>query len=210
MSAKDWFATNTGQLELWELEPPTQDDYSTPYRLYRFLTELEDTLAAIEDDQLRLRAIYPLVRRLLQSAEWLQVADLQPDPKTGWDLTILYDEPFFPLTVQLVAWAPGTVSEIHNHGTWGLVALLNGQEKNTFWQQPTNPELAQPPQGLGPLKTVGDCLLQPGDILGMMPNTIHQIEALGNEPSLSFNLYGEALYEHRFEFEPTQGTATPF
>jgi predicted metal-dependent enzyme (double-stranded beta helix superfamily) len=43
-----------------------------------------------------------------------------------------------------------------------------------------------------------------------MPAAIHHVEAIGDEPTLSFNLYGETNYSQRFEFDPGQGTAKNF
>jgi len=131
MIGQDWHVTNDGRCNAGNMMSQAEE-LTRPYRLYRFLTDLEDVLERLTDDQLRLKAIAPLVRQLLNSAEWLQILPLQPDPDTGWAVTMLYDEPFFPLTVQLVAWAPGMASPIHNHASWGLVALLNGQEKIRF------------------------------------------------------------------------------
>jgi predicted metal-dependent enzyme (double-stranded beta helix superfamily) len=175
-----------------------------PYRLYRFLTDLEDVLQQTTDDGLRLQMLSPLVRKLLASSSWLQFASLDPDPDTGWNVLMLYDEPFFPLTVQLVSWAPGIHSPIHNHASWGLVALLSGQEKNTFWQRSPTPD--QPDR----IQSVSDRLLNPGDILCLMPDVIHQVQAIGNEPTISFNLYGEPNYDQRFEFDHLNHTAKNF
>jgi predicted metal-dependent enzyme (double-stranded beta helix superfamily) len=194
MTQQDWFVSNEGQSEALKVNGQPEN-LTQPYRLYRFLTDLEDILTTVNDDQLRLQSICPLVRQLLMSSSWLQMMPLTPDPTTGWEVSLLYDEPFFPLTVQLVAWAPGVKSPIHNHATWGVVALLSGQEKNTFWQRsPTSkfPDQIQP---------VGDRLLSAGDILCLMPDAIHQIEALGEQPTVSFNVYGETNYEQRFEFD---------
>jgi predicted metal-dependent enzyme (double-stranded beta helix superfamily) len=203
MTGQDWFVTNDGQCNTWEAVNQAEE-LVQPYRLYRFLTDLEDVLNHFSDDQLRLQALCPLVRRLLTSSSWLQILSLQPDPETGWAVLMLYDEPFFPLTVQLVAWAPGVASPIHNHASWGLVALLSGQEKNMFWQRsPTS----ESPDHIEP---VGDRVLTPGDILCLMPEAIHQVEAIGDQPTISFNLYGETNYDQRFEFDPIQGTAKLF
>jgi predicted metal-dependent enzyme (double-stranded beta helix superfamily) len=192
MTEQNWFVDNDGHCEAWEMVAQPEDQ--APYRLYRFLTELEDILIQNSDDRSRLQAICPLVRKLLTSSSWLQVTPLVPDPDTGWEVLMLYDEPFFPLTIQLVAWAPGVASPIHNHASWGVVALLNGQEKNTLWQRsPT----AKFPDRIEP---VGDRLLSPGDILCFMPDAIHQVQA-GDQPTISFNLYGETNYDQRFEFD---------
>lgn len=203
MTGQDWFVTNGGQCKAWDVASQP-GKVAQPYRLYRFLTDLEDVLNHITDDRLRLQAICPLVRRLLTSSAWLQISPLQPDPETGWEVTMLYDEPFFPLTAQLVAWAPSVKSPIHNHASWGLVALISGQEKNTFWQR--SPTSASPDR----IEPVGDRLLSPGDILCLMPDAIHQVEAIGDQPTISFNLYGETNYDQRFEFDPIQGTAKNF
>jgi predicted metal-dependent enzyme (double-stranded beta helix superfamily) len=203
MTEQDWFVANNGQCEAWKVVSQA-DELTQPYRLYRFLTEIEDILESIADDRLRLQAICPLVRKLLASSSWLQVVPLDPDPETGWEVSMLYDEPFFPLTVQLVAWTPGVVSPIHNHASWGLVALLSGQEKNTFWQRSPTSEF---PDRITP---VSDRLLSSGDILCLMPDAIHHVEAIGNEPTISFNLYGETDYRRRFEFDPDRHTAQIF
>lgn len=174
MTGQNWFVTDDGQCHSYETANQTAE-LNYPYRLYRFLTELDDVLDDISDARSRLQAICPLVRKLLDSSSWLQIPLLEPDLETGWAVQMLYDEPFFPLTVQLVAWTPGTVFPIHNHGTWGLVALLSGQEKNTFWQRSPTPKFPDK------IETAGDILLAPGDILCLMPEAIHQVESLGVE-----------------------------
>jgi predicted metal-dependent enzyme (double-stranded beta helix superfamily) len=164
----------------------------------------QDVLRSTADPLLQLPQIVPLVRRLLDEASWLEVLPIVPNPETGWEVVTLYDEPMFPLTVQLVAWAPGTRSPIHNHGCWGLVALLSGEEQNTFWRREATPEL---PDRIIP---VGEHRLQAGEMITFLPDAIHQIQALGDQPTISFNLYCETDYDQRFEFDPEQGAATLF
>jgi predicted metal-dependent enzyme (double-stranded beta helix superfamily) len=175
-----------------------------PYRLYRFLTDVEDVLRQVEDVEGQLRAICPLVRHLLVSSEWLPMAFDLPDPQLGWSVRMLYDEPNFPLTVQMVAWAPGQVSPIHNHGAWGLVALLSGQECNQLWRR--SPTTANPDR----IERTGEHLLMPGEIITFTPGAIHSVEAIADEPTISFNLYGETDYAGRFEFDPVNLTAKVF
>ncbi|NJK29825.1 MAG: cupin [Acaryochloris sp. SU_5_25] len=203
MTGHDYWAGRDGQCIAWDgkLENAA---LTQPYRLYRFLSDLDDILERELDDQRRLTLIYPLVRRLLNSSTWLLDHYLPPDPDTGWSVLMLYDEPDYPITVQTVVWSPGSVSPIHNHGAWGIVALLSGQEKNTFWRR--SGTAVRPDD----IEQVGDRTLFPGDILCLMPESIHQIEAVSDEPTISFNLYGETNYAQRFQFDPVQGTAQVF
>ncbi|MBS0016870.1 MAG: cupin [Arthrospira sp. SH-MAG29] len=203
MTDENWLATNDGRCKAvdWTTQ---EESLSNPYRLYRFLTNLEDIVANISEDYLRLEAICPLVRQLLNSSSWLQIPMLEPNPETGWEVLMLYDEPFFPLTVQLVAWAPGTVSPIHNHGCWGLVALLSGKEKNSFWRRSPTAEFPDK------IELMDEREIMAGDILCFLPDAIHKIEAISPEPTISFNLYGETNYNQRFEFDPVKFMAQTF
>ena len=203
MDNQNLLVENKGQCHIFETIA-SEKERSSPYRLYRFLTDLEDILETIDDDYLRLRKIVPLVRQLLDDSPWLLLSMLTPNPETGWDIMTLYDEPYLPITIQLVACASGTVSRIHNHGCWGLVTLLSGQEKNTFWRR--NPQPNSPDK----IEKVGEQILNTGDMICFLPSAIHQIEALGNEPTISLNLYGVTDFENRFEFDITSGTARNF
>lgn len=207
MLSQNWLVTGDGQCEAWEESADRLELSIGQYRLYRFLTDLEDILHKLKSDATgdrsrhRLQEICPLVRRLLTSSEWLQGEYLEPNPETGWSVLTLYDEPDFPLTVQTVAWLPGKVSPIHNHATWGVVALISGEEKNTLWRRTNNK---------GSIEKAGEIILTPGEIMGFMPDAIHQVEALGDQPTISFNLYGETNYQQRFEFDPVTAIAKNF
>ena len=202
MEASDWIVTGEGRCEILDGVPKA--NLPTPYRLYRLLSDLDDILEAHTDDLQRLRYISPLVRQFLIDSPWLEAQYLPPDPQKGWSVVMLYDEPDYPLTVQMVAWQPGKVSSIHNHAGWGLVALLQGEEKNTFWRRAPDEEY---PDRIEP---VGDRILAPGQTIGFLPDAIHCIEAMGDEPTVSFNLYGKADYTKRFEFDPIAHRATKF
>lgn len=202
MESSDWLVTENGDCLACNLqESETSTGY---YRLYRFLTDVEDILESTKDDRQRLEQIRPLVRRLLTSSYWLQGEYREPNPDTGWSVLMLYDEPEFSLTVQTVVWLPGRVSPIHNHAAWGVVALISGEEKNTFWRRTTDSEFPDR------IEEVGEQILVPGDIISFMPDAIHHVEVMGEEPTITFNLYGKTDYQQRFEFDPITHTAKNF
>ncbi len=148
-----------------------------------------------DDDASRLPEIRMLVRRLIVNSYWVRSQYLEPSPKTGSSVLLLYDELGFPLTVQTVTFAPGTRSNIHNHGTWGIVAVLKGQEKNSFWRRTPSPEFQDK------IEPTGEVTLFPGDIISFTPDAIHSVEAMGDEPTVTFNIYGETDPNERFEFD---------
>jgi hypothetical protein len=131
MVSQDWLVTEEGKCEAWEELADDLELSTGQYRLYRFLTDLEDILYKFQSDSQRLQAICPLVRRLLTSSEWLQGEYLEPDPETGWSVLTLYDEPNFPLTDLILGYKPirllGVVFRVVvlKHGEFARIALQN-------------------------------------------------------------------------------------
>ncbi len=204
---------DAGECEHWIVDnnsshqpyfPSEERTFPEPYRLYRFLTDLDDVLASTPDDYQRIQRIFPLVRQLLTSSYWLQMEYNEPSPQLGWSVKMLYQEPDYPLTIQMVAWSPGKVSPIHNHATWGIVALVSGEEKNNFWRR--SPDAQHPDR----ITKVGEHILVPGDIIGFMPEAIHSVEPSTDEPTITFNIYGATDFDQRYEFDPVKHTAKNF
>jgi predicted metal-dependent enzyme (double-stranded beta helix superfamily) len=203
MNCQDWLVRKDGVCEPCQLSKDWEWREKT-YRLYRFLTDLEDILSETKEEEQILSLVRPLVRRLLTSSYWIQGEYTWPDAQQGWSVFNLYDEMNFPLTLQMVVWLPGQVSKIHNHGTWGLVALISGEEKNTFWRRDTQTLTRDH------IQNVGEKRIGAGDIISFTSEAIHSIEVIGEEPVVSFNLYGETNYEQRWQFDPLNQTAKNF
>lgn len=203
IKGKDWLVTGDGQYQICQ-SVRAWDLLRENYRLYRFLTEVEDVLNGVDDESIRLPEIRMLVRRLIVNSYWVQSQYLEPDIKTGTSVLLLYDELGFPLTIQTVTFVSGMRSNIHNHGTWGVVAVLKGQEKHTFWQRTPSPDF---PDKIAP---TGEIILSPGDIISFTPDAIHSVEAVGDEPTVTFNLYGETDPQERLEFDVITHQARKF
>jgi predicted metal-dependent enzyme (double-stranded beta helix superfamily) len=207
MSNRNWLVTNDGNclscgsFRDWDL-------LRNEYRLYRFLTEIEDVIK-IADQQKTveenfLPAILRLVRILLLNSHWIQSCVPEPDFKTGTSIRLLYEELGFPMTVQTEISLPGVTSVIHNHGTWGVVAVLKGQQKNSFWRRVSRDESQDR------IEQVGEQVLKIGEIICFTSEAIHQIESVGDEPTVTFNLYGETDGNKRLKFDPLSHKARHF
>lgn len=197
---ENWLVNNQGECQPYF--PSLDQEFLEPYRLYRFLTDLENILGMDIDEERRIQAIIPAVRQLLTSADWLHTNYSPPNPQTGWSITSIYEEPNYPITVQTVAWNPGNVSPVHNHASWGIVAIISGEEKNTFWRR----SLDNPSR----LAKTSEKVLVAGDIVGFTSDAIHCVEPLGKEPCITFNLYGAADFSQRYEFDIVRHTAKNF
>ncbi|ELR97691.1 hypothetical protein [Gloeocapsa sp. PCC 73106] len=177
-------------------------DSPTTYRLYRFLTDLEDLLNSTANPEKILLTLIPKVRQLLTDSYWLQTDYSEPSRNLGWSVKILYQEPDYPITIQNVAWLPHQTSPIHNHGTWGIVAIISGSEKNKLWRRTSRKS--------DRLELVGEQILLPGDIIAFNPEAIHSVEPVGDEPTITFNLYGVTNFAARYEFDAVTHKAKNF
>ncbi|NJM96765.1 MAG: cupin [Phormidesmis sp. RL_2_1] len=177
--------------------PREWDLLESPYHFYRFLTEIEDALkqATTLHQCDCLPALRRLVRKLVVNSYWLKTQCPKLDPKAAAAFLNLYDEIGYPLTVQIETLMPGASSTIHTHGTWGIVAVLQGQERNTLWRR--SPEPAFPDK----ITRVAEKDLVYGDVISFVPDAIHSVEAVGDKPLVTFNLYGETERQQRFEFD---------
>ena len=202
MANHNWLISGDGSYQA--IGDPDLGAPEKVYRLYHFLTDLDQILDTHRDEGDRIAAIIPLVRKLLLSSYWLQLEYNPPAQDTGWGVKFLYREYQYPLTVQMVSWQPGQSSTIHNHGTWGIVALVGGQEKNRLWQRQPTPDC---PDAIG---LTHELVLNPGDIAAFTHDAIHNVEALGDEPTISFNLYGITDYKHRYKYDLEQRSAQKF
>lgn len=125
---RNYLVNDDGLIEEYQRQKEQYSEY--PYRLYRFLTELEDILNSVTDELAIIRLVIPKIRKLLTECYWLQTDYHQPSGKVNCAVKPLYEDLDYPLTIQNVVWLPQQVSSIYNHGTWGIVGVISGQEKN--------------------------------------------------------------------------------
>ncbi|NJL46002.1 MAG: cupin [Leptolyngbyaceae cyanobacterium SM2_3_12] len=202
MKNRDFLVTGDGT---WQVCQPAKewDLLQTPYYLHRFLTEVENVLNQGQDEITCLNSLRMLVRRLIINSYWLRTQ--KPElAEAGIPALMLYDELGYPLTVQTAIAQLGATSTIHNHGNWGIVAILAGEESNTLWRRVPDPDF---PHRIEP---VAELVLLPGDIISFTSEAIHSIKAVGDEPTFSFSLYGETYHSRRFEYDVETHTAKNF
>lgn len=209
MTQQDWLVTEEG--ECLSFPSPRQWDLltqTTQYRLHRFLTELDDIINQAEmtgeTEVDYLPTLRRLVRKLLLNVYWISKEVPTPTDKTGTAVSLLYDEPGYPLTLQTEIMLPGSSTPIHNHGTWGVVATLQGQQKNVFWKRVPTPKYPEN------IEKVGERILQPGDVISFTTEAIHHVEVMGDEPIVTLNLYGDTQASRRFKFDVSTHQAHRF
>ena len=67
--------------------------------------------------------------------DWLRPEICVPDAEQGFGICVLHEEADHQLAVFVASWLPGRGTPPHDHGTWAVVAGLEGTERNSFWKR---------------------------------------------------------------------------
>ena len=103
-------------------------------------------------------------------------------PGTGGNANqVFYRAP--NLTLLKVRFPNGRRTPPHDHGTWAMILLLAGAEKNTLYRRDH-----------GTLRRAGEVTLERGAILPMLAETAHVAECLGDAPAIGLHVYGGDIF----------------
>ena len=103
-------------------------------------------------------------------------------PGTGGNANqVFYRAP--DLTLLKVCFPNGRRTPPHDHGTWAMILLLSGEEKNTLYRREN-----------GTLRKAGEATLTPGAILPMRADSVHVAECMGNQPAVGLHVYGGDIF----------------
>ena len=181
---------------------------NTDYSIQELVSDLRRITAEADDEHDVLSRVRPLARRAaLSRNSWLEKRFYAADPEQGFGLHMLHEEPDHSLAVFAVSWLPNRGAPVHNHGTWAVVAGVDGPEKNVFFQRVddgTRPGYAE-------LRKIGEKIFDFGDVLAMPTGGLHSIWNETEAVTVSLHIYGKHLnHTGRSQFDPDKRTETPF
>ncbi len=138
-------------------------------------------------------ALAPLMLELVKHAtEFLKPEHYQSHPE-HYARNLIYDAPDANLSLYALVWSPGQWTPVHDHGSWGVVSVLEGVlEERSFVRmsgsQDSNDHIE--------LVRGGIILLTPGAVTSFVPNPDHiHITGVPKERprAVSLHLYGRAM-----------------
>jgi 3-mercaptopropionate dioxygenase len=141
------------------------------------------------------RALAPVVGDLTkQAADFLEPGHRHSEVGE-YTRNLIFASDDDTLSLYAIVWRPGQWTPIHDHGTWGVVGVVEGLlEEQSFVRTDDN---AGPSNDTGiALAPGGLVLLPPGAVATFVPNPdhIHQTGVADDRPAtLSLHLYGRML-----------------
>ena len=111
---------------------------------------------------------------------------------------IFYRSP--DLSLLKVRFPSGRRTPPHDHGTWAMILLLSGAEKNTLYRVGDE----------GSLRRTSEVVLERGSLLPMRANAVHVAECMGENPAIGLHVYGgDILGLERRMWDPETLTEYP-
>jgi len=181
---------------------------SNRYSISKLTADLRAICAEFSDEKNIIGHVRPLARRAaLSKNDWLEKRFFQTNPDQGFGVYLLHEEPDHSLAVFAVSWLPARGTPPHDHGTWAVIAGVDGPEKNEFWERTDDGRTA----GYAELKKVGEKVCGVGEVLAMPRGTIHSAWNETDAITVSLHIYGRHIsHTGRSQYDLEKRTETPY
>lgn len=153
-------------------------------RLDNFIDMLRDLSAEQFSDDHMVRAVVEETRTFLEGGCDIDPAQREADGESH-GRHLIYEDPCADFVVTAMAWPAGYRGAIHDHPTWGVVGVLEGQLEVTEYEAAEG----------GPLRETARFVAGPGAVGTVLPpgKDLHRMCNVGDGPALSIHVYGRAI-----------------
>lgn len=181
----------------------------TGYTIEQLVSHLRELRDERTGEAKMLEAVPLLAQRMVANRHnWLRPSMCVPNaPGAGAGVFPLHEEADHSLAVVVVTWLPGDETPPHDHGTWAVIAGIEGHETNHWWKRLDDATIP----GYADVRRAGrqridctTCIAMPGD-------AIHSLHNDSDEVSITLHLYGVNVdFTDRRKFDPRRHTTGPY
>ena len=161
--------------------------------LQRFISHVTALSRAQVDPADCVLSLAPLMLKLIEHAgTFLEPQHYRSDPES-YARNLVYDAGDESLSLYSIVWLPGQWTPVHDHGSWGVVGVIEGvlEERSYVRLSPDRGANADIDLARG-----GTVLLREGAVTSFVPNPDH-IHVTGVPPerprAVSLHLYGRMM-----------------
>ena len=171
---------------------------SESYSLEEYYADLRSVAAETSDEDQILRRVGELARRVVADKSWLEDKHYQTDEEQGFGVHLLHEEADHSLAVLLVNWLPGRGTPPHDHGTWAVVAGIEGVERNVRYNRVDD----RSRDDFAELEVKHEFDAAPGEVVCMKSGGIHKVTNETGRMTLSLHTYGRHInFTERSQFD---------
>jgi predicted metal-dependent enzyme (double-stranded beta helix superfamily) len=105
------------------------------YSIEQYAADLRKIEKECSSEDEIISRVAPLAQKLALDKSWVRPEHYETDREQGFGVHLLHEEADHSLPVFVVSWLPGRGAPPHDHGTWAVVAGVEGVEKNTRYKR---------------------------------------------------------------------------
>jgi len=183
-------------------------DATPAYGVADLTADLRRITDETSDDKEIIRQVTPLAKKMALSPDgWVLPKYYECDAEQGFGVHLLHEEPNHDLVIFAVSWLPDRGTPPHDHGTWAVVAGVDGDETNINWRRLDDGGTP----GHARIEEVNRVVAKPGQVMAFLPRDIHTVWNDTDQVTLSLHIYGRHLnHTVRSQFDPENETEDRF
>ncbi len=175
---------------------------SQTYSIEDYAADLRRIAAETSDEDEILSRVGPLALRFAADKSWLREKHYETDAEQGFGVHLLHEEPDHSLAVLALAWLPGRGTPPHDHGTWAVVAGVDGIERNVRYNRLDD----RGRDDYAELEVRHEFDAGPGELVCMKTGGIHEVTNETDRVTLSVHTYGRHInHTSRSQFDLETG-----
>ena len=171
---------------------------SETYSLQQYIDDLRLISSETGDEDEIFLRLGPLALKVVANPGWLQSKHYECDQVQGFGVHLLHEEADHSLAVLAVTWLPGRGTPPHDHGTWAVVAGIEGVEHNVRYRRIDND--TRP--GYAELEVKKEFDADAGELICIRNGGIHKVTNETDSMTMSLHTYGRHVnFTNRSQFD---------
>ena len=176
------------------------------YMIQGFIRDAESIVRSSVSESDILRGLKPTLQRLLDTPGSVPAAAFAPR-KDRFANNLIYRPEDRAFSIMGGNWASGQTTPIHDHLTWAVVGVYQGQERESIYRRTddgSDPRRAT-------LELVSARFNERGHVTVLSRAGIHRIDNVSPQPSFSVHVYGRDIGTlERHSYDPVTGVVGKF
>jgi 3-mercaptopropionate dioxygenase len=176
------------------------------YSLVQFDQDVDAVVREYSTESEVLVHLKPLLSKLITTQSSLPAEAFAPR-KDRFAMNLLHMPEDQAFSIIGGVWHPGQTTPIHDHLTWALIGVYDGEEREALFRRTddgSNPKVAR-------IERVSEKVHQKGHVTVLGHSGIHRVDNISLKPTLSVHVYGRDIGStERHSYDPVTGEISRF
>lgn len=171
------------------------------YTLQEFSKDVDNAVRGYSSESEVLLHLKPVLEKLVSSPGSVPASAFAPR-KDRFAMNLLQMPQDEAYSIIGGVWHPGQTTPIHDHLTWALIGVYEGEEREALFRRTddgSNPKLAR-------IQQVSERVNKKGHVTVLGHSGIHRVDNISLKPTTSVHIYGRDIGNtERHSYDPVTG-----